>query len=89
MSDLIVGALQGSIDGINAAARWIGLQEKSQNIDVKAIERQVADQVRMSASGPGRFIIRLAGLSGAAAVSMAAYGEHGKITFGRLCQHSN
>uniref|UniRef100_A0A194ANL2 Putative transmembrane protein 256-like protein n=1 Tax=Pinctada fucata TaxID=50426 RepID=A0A194ANL2_PINFU len=78
MTDILYACIEGSVNVINKSAQILGLQKKTGiEIDVRALEKQIVDQVGMGATGPARHLIRLAGLSGAVAVSMAAYGEHG------------
>ena len=72
-------------EAIANAVNWIGssLYSVVPKGDVKEIERVIVREVTMAQSG--RAFVRVAGLSGALAVGLGAYGAHGQPGFLLLC----
>jgi hypothetical protein len=60
--------------------KWIPISPRSET-KVSEVERVVIREVQNMVPANGRIFIRLAGISGAVAVAIGAYGAHGIMCF--------
>ena len=68
-------------DLLHQAAGWVYKFIPQSIGSVKEIEKIVVHELKEVMPAQGMIFVRLAGLSGAIAVAVGAYGAHGRVTY--------